>query len=465
MTAIAYAADSPGLRLDLVIRTSKRKAEAKSPKQQRDMAESSANAHGHQIVYIHDSGTDESGKTMNRKSINDARTRLRAGLTDGIIVALADRIGRAPIEEAMTTVREFCTEGKLVLADMGGQPIDLTNSVSETNVVMQLQFARQYWLMTANRFLGSQADAIKAGKWIGEAPLGYEKTPTGERKGVLRPHPVNSGVITRAYELAAQAGLHAAVDYLQAALPGPRWDLDRVRRLLGSRCYLGELHYGNFTPNPKAHPALTMPTLWLAAQTEAHPRRRNGEYPLSHAIRCGRCHAGLVGALQSVGGRTYRRMRCSNPECRGGSSVSADRLEAHILGIMRTALADTDFRDQFAPEGLADAEAVLLSAEAERSALTTKVKPSHPDFTAWLADADAEVQAARQRYDQVARLVGESERLPLPEQLDDPVHFSAGLRAITRFDRITVRPGRGSIIDRVDFTPLDGDDVAGPLAA
>jgi hypothetical protein len=30
---------------------------------------------------------------------------VRAGDTDGVIVALADRIGRAPIEEAMTTVR------------------------------------------------------------------------------------------------------------------------------------------------------------------------------------------------------------------------------------------------------------------------------------------------------------------------------------------------------------------------
>jgi DNA invertase Pin-like site-specific DNA recombinase len=100
MTAIAYDAGSPGLRLDLIIRTSKRKAEAKSPKQQRDMAESSATAHGHEIVYVHDSGTDESGKTMNRASLNAARDRLRAGLTDGIIVALADRIGRAPIEQA-----------------------------------------------------------------------------------------------------------------------------------------------------------------------------------------------------------------------------------------------------------------------------------------------------------------------------------------------------------------------------
>jgi hypothetical protein len=165
--------------------------------------------------------------------------RVRAGDTDGVMVALADRIGRAPIEEAMTTVRAFCTAGKLVLADMGGQPLDLNNGVEESNVVFQLQMARQFWLNTANRFRRSQTDAVAAGRWIGRAPRGYEKTPSGERKGVLRPHPTDSGVITTAYELAAQRGLDAAVRYLAVAFPGGRWDADRARRLLGSRCYRG----------------------------------------------------------------------------------------------------------------------------------------------------------------------------------------------------------------------------------
>jgi DNA invertase Pin-like site-specific DNA recombinase len=456
-----------GLRLDLVIRTSKRKAEAKSPRQQRDMAESCAQAHGYEIVHVHDSGTDESGKTMNRSSLLAARDRVRSGATDGVILALADRIGRAPIEEAMTTVRMFCTEGNLVLADMGGLPINLSDPAIETNLVVQLQMARQYWLMTASRFLRSQTDAIAAGRWIGKAPRGYEKTPSGERKGVLRPHPTDSGVITTAYELAAQRGLDAAVRYLAVAFPGGRWDADRARRLLGSRCYLGELHYGTFAPNLAAHPALTDATTWQAAQTDPHAKRASGDYPLTHKVHCGRCGSGLVGALQTVGERTYRRMRCSNVACRGGCSVGADKLEAHIAGILRECVGQRSWRDRIAPDGqaLEAAQVELRAAQQNLAALPTVVAFSDPNFPAWKARAEAQVASAQQRHAKLAALAGEHSRIPGADEVDDPhgPGFAAALRGVLRFDRIVVAPGRGALSDRVGFDPVD--DVAGPLAA
>ena len=162
------------IRLDLIIRTSKRKKEARSPQQQQDMATACIEVHdNYRLAAVHDSGTDESGKTMNRASINAAMERVRSGETDGIIVALADRIGRAPIEEAMATVREFCSAGVLVIADMGGTPIDLSDGIAETNVVLQLQMARQFWVATAKRFQRSQRDAVAAGKHVGPTPLGY----------------------------------------------------------------------------------------------------------------------------------------------------------------------------------------------------------------------------------------------------------------------------------------------------
>src|SRR3954469_279631 len=163
MTALAVRP----LRLDLPIRTSKRKKEAKSPQQQRDMAYSCAAVNGHEIAMVHDSGRDESGKTMDRTSLNTIMRRVEAGETDGMIVALADRLGRAPIEEAMAYVRRLTGVGVLVLADMGGVAINLDDPATETNLVVQLQMARQYWLMTANRFQRSQRDAVRAGKWIG----------------------------------------------------------------------------------------------------------------------------------------------------------------------------------------------------------------------------------------------------------------------------------------------------------
>ena len=109
------------LRLDLVIRTSKRKTEARSPQQQQDMAQSCADVHGYRIATVHDSGKSESGKTMDRASIRAVAERVKAGETDGMIVGLTDRYGRAPIEEAMTVMRDLHRIGGVfVPADAGG---------------------------------------------------------------------------------------------------------------------------------------------------------------------------------------------------------------------------------------------------------------------------------------------------------------------------------------------------------
>lgn len=474
--------DRRRLRLDLIIRTSKRKKEAKSPQQQIDIAQACATAHEHEIVYVHDSGTDESGKTMNRATLNAARERRRAGLTDGIIVALADRLGRAPIEEAMAVVREWYTEGSLVLADMGGQPIDLSNGVNETNVVMQLQFARQYWLTTANRCKRSVLDAIAAGKWIGRAPLGYEKIREGAEKGKLREHPRYGTIMRRVIVIAARDGLGPAVAYMQRMVPERTWDANELRRVLKSKVYLGEIHYGSYPPNLDAgHPKLCTRTDWTAAQTEAHARRSNGDYPLSNLVHCVECDGGLTGWLQTVPSmmrdpenwkrfiadpskpkRSYRRMRCGS--CYR-TAVSADQLEAHVREVLEALLADQDYRDQFAPEGLEAAAEALRAAEDNSAALVEKMPPSHPKFSEWLERYDAELIAARDRYYELAAMADWSNSLPLASELHKPEQFERALRAVTRFDRIVVTAGRGPIADRVSVRRHAGDDVTGPLAA
>lgn len=460
MTAIAYDATSTGLRLDLVIRTSKRKKEAKSPQQQRDMASSCADAYGHRIVHVHDSGTDESGKTMNRASINAAMARVRNGETDGVIVALADRIGRAPIEEAMTTVRAFCTEGKLVLADMGGAPLDLANGVNETNVVMQLQFARQYWVATANRFKRSQADAIKAGKFIGPTPLGYAR-----RGGFLFPHETLGPVITEAYRLAAEPeGMHRAAAYLQREVPEREWTTDHVRRVLSSRSYLGESRSGELA-NKYAHEPLTTLAIWTAAQTKPRHRRTPGDYVLSHVATCGVCGSGLVGALQTTpGGKSYRRYRCSNKACGGGCSIRAETIEGYVRGAVDTELPALALRDNGTPD-VANAQALLRRAEMARDTFADDVEYQADlgrDAARRTAAAhQAKVDRAQADFNAAAAADASDETVPLTVDTDQRL-----LRAIRVGVRsIVVAKGRGSVEDRVVIDFDYGDDVAGALTA
>lgn len=484
MSALAYSPQP--LRLDLAIRTSKRKKEARSPKQQLDMAQASAMANRHEIVMVHDSGADESGKTMDRSTLNTIMDRVERGLTDGMIVALADRIGRAPIEEAMAYVRKLTGVGHLVLADMGGVSINLNDPAVETSLVVQLQMARQFWLMTATRFKRSQTDALKKGKWIGRAPVGYAKVTGGERKGCLTPCERTAGKIIHAYRLAGADGLHAAQSYLEAEFPGRFGTTDHVRRVLRSRVYRGEVRYKGFEANLFAHEAIVTEATWAAAQTDPRHRATSADYPLSHRINCGRCGAGLVGAMQTVPAtkrdpenwrkhikdpdgepRKYRRYRCSNEACKGGSSIGAEAVEGYILAEMQRALADDTFRDAFAPEGLAAAESEMLAACAEVARYTsdTEIRELVGDDR-WRDGLRARVaveRAATEDWQAIAQRAGHAEHLPLADQLDDPVHYERALRALISVYEIRVRPGRGSVEDRVSF--VERDQVAGVLPA
>lgn len=448
------------LRLDQPIRTSKRKKEARSPQQQRDLAQTCADTNGYEIAMVHDSERNESGKTMNRASLNAIMDRIRAGQTDGVIVALTDRLGRAPIEEAMAWVRELhAVGGVLVLADAGGRPVDLSDPQVETNLVLQLQIARQFWATMAKRMLQTRVGAVKAGKFVGPAPLGYQR-----ERGRLVPDPVLGPMMTTTFQLAARDGLHAAAAHLKRHVPERNWTTDHVRRVLRSRTYLGESRSGDeIEPNLHAHDALTDIATWTAAQTDPGHRRANGTYPLSHLARCGRCGWGLVGALQTVREKAYRRMRCSNPACKGGCSVSAEKLETHVRAEVELLLSNRVFVDEFSPAGLPEAEAAMLAAKAERTALTSKVKPSDPDFSTWLAQADALVSETTNEFTRLSALADQSETLPGPHELDKPEQYARALRAVTGRVRIVVAPGRGSIEDRVDFERHD--HMAGTLAA
>jgi DNA invertase Pin-like site-specific DNA recombinase len=451
----------PQLRLDLIIRTSKRKQDARSPQQQRDMAEAVCRAHGYRIVKVHDSGTDESGSTMDRASIRAAMARVHAGQTDGVIVGLADRLGRARIEDSMPVAREFAEAGVLVMADLGGMRLDLNDPAQESFVVQQLQSARQFWLMTQQRFARSQRDAVKAGRHVGPTPFGYVRVRDrdSDDNGRLIVHPVYGAIVREAFSIAANNGLAAALAYLVAQVPvrpalGKRaqakrcsWTTDAVRKLLACETYLGQTS-AQGQVNGKAHPALTTLEDWTAAQSTPRPRRANGSYPLTGIARCGTCGHGLHGQLQTVGERSYRRYRCSDRACKGGSSISADKLDAYVADALKALLADKVARKRMTPGGVADARTAVKAAEHELDAFAASgVKPSDRIYATTAAALQADLDAAQERYElavsQAARVVD----LPAASQLDDPAKLDHALRAT--LDGVTVARGRGDIASRV----------------
>jgi DNA invertase Pin-like site-specific DNA recombinase len=463
------------LRLDQIIRTSKRKRDARSPQQQRDIANACAQVGGHTILDVHDSGRSESGKTMDRASVRAAMQRVEAGETDGVIFALADRIGRAPIEETMAFVRSLHRIGYLVIADVGPEPIDLSDPNVETALVIRLQFARDQWVASAKRFGRSQTDALAAGKFIGPTPTGYER-----HAGRLREHPKHGRIVREAYRRAARDGLHAAVSYLSEAIPDRTWNTDSARKLLASRVYLGESWIwvakdGRDADGEKvrkvnahAHEPLTDLATWTAAQTAPRTRRSNGDYPLSGIARCGQCGGPLVGQLQTISGRTqrYRRYRCASSTCGGGSSINADKLEAFVRDTLKDALGDATLRLRFVPGGVEAARERLEAAQAELAAYmgNPALSALGDAFTVGAEMRAKAVEAARVEFQELAGQTARSEDLPTAGELDEPDQFERTLGAMV--DRVTVARGRGLVADRVGIVWAHNfDDRAGVLAA
>lgn len=327
------------LRLDVLIRTSQRKTEGKSPAQQLEICKTSASINGHQLMAVHDSGGDESGKTMARPTIEAIRRRIAAGEIDGFTLAFIDRFGRAPIEESMGVVRDFHRiGGVMVPADQGGHPINLDDPQAETNLVIQMQIARQYWLATQRRFAMSQADAIKAGI------TPYPRVPPGlhrRKDGKVEHHLTEGPVIVEMFAMRLRG---ATVGQLRAHLAehGIERTLVGTHKLLTKRIYVGELRFGKHV-NFKAVEPLIDPEVFKAVGKMIVPRGRPAKSDRLLArlgvVRCGVCRRPMCAATQlaTARQREYHFYRCNqhSSDCAGRPSIKAETLEAEVDQWMR----------------------------------------------------------------------------------------------------------------------------------
>lgn len=363
------------MRLDVLIRQSQREDESRSPKQQLERCQRCAEINGYTIGKVHDSGRSESGKTMARGTVEAALERIRRGQADGVIVAWLDRFGRAPIEEAMSVLRDIAHAGGTFVSADNGLPIDSDDPMAETNLVVQLQIARQQWRQTAKRHALNREDAIRDGKALA-CPFGYRyKDPTKKPSGRgvidsrLVPDEQTAHLIPKLFERKANGGTWLELArWLDEVAPKPNgkvWSRQTVSGMIKSRTYLGEVRHGEYV-NPKAHDALVSPALWRRAQNDVGRRTPRGTYLLTGLAYCAGCGLHLYGNRKGKGNRygaeLYRVYHCQNRACPSRSTITADRLDEEIT---------RQFFDFFGPFEWEDQTGNLTEAEAEVKRLTT----------------------------------------------------------------------------------------------
>jgi DNA invertase Pin-like site-specific DNA recombinase len=421
---------------------------------------------GVKIADHHYLDRDVSGSKTSRPALDRMLADLRAGVIDGVVVAQVDRLSRADVGDALKLVAEIneIAPGRLAILDLG---IDPTSDTGEMMLGILLSLARWQWKRYRTKWADAQSRAVARGVWIGAEPFGYRRIGNG----TLEPHPTQAKIVREAFKLAAGSGLHAAMSYLMKVAPERVWTKSEVRRVLSSRVYLGEVWHGKHKANTGAHKPLTTLARFTAAQTEPRARRSNGDYPLSGIAEC-HCGKPMVGALQTVGERKYRRMRCSDLKPHNGSAINADNLESFIREELDRALSDDTFVLLFSQEGEAEAAEALAQAESDRDRWVADDRARDViGDTAWyagLSDRAHRVDEAREHHQAILSRSTRTVTLPGPGSLHKPGNFECALQAAAVGGvRFRVRGGRGSVEDRVRIVwpRVDSDDSTGVLAA
>jgi DNA invertase Pin-like site-specific DNA recombinase len=374
------------LRLDALVRVSQRDDrqgdEFRSPDQQRAICERWAAANGADIVEVHEA-IDVSGKSMDRADVDAAVERLRAGATDGVIVAWLDRFSRAPVGEALRVYDDIqAAGGKVIAGDMAG--IDPRDPTGELALTVMLGVNRMQWRRIQERWDMNRADAVKACKAIGGAPFGYrfrDPTPRVRGKGVVDSRLVvderEAAIVREVFErkVAGATWLELArfMDTVAPKPNGGHWHRNTVRDMISRRTYLGVIGHGEHV-KVGAHEAIVSEALWRRAQGAPGRRTPRGTYLLSGLVRCAGCGRRMRGSALGRGGK--RVYSCDDASCAARATVTVDRLDDEVLRQF------FDHLDEFHVRAVDDSElAAATVAVKERTETVERlaaVVPSHP---------------------------------------------------------------------------------------
>lgn len=452
-----------------------------SPSVQREAIERWAAYRGIEIVEWH-VDEDESGGTQDRPGIRAAIERVANGETGGVACWKLNRFARNVAEALQDVATVQDAGGMLAFTE---DDIDATGPAGEFFLTVLLAVAaldlnnlKLSWRIAKER-------AMNRGAIVGPTPFGYARADAG----VLIVDVVTGLIVTEAFAVAAEQGLHACVDFLNercAPLPervrgelgrgGQRrtWTTSTVRRLLSNRAYLGEFIYGELRhTDPEL--ALVRSSVWHAAQPDEPKRRRpKAQFPLSGLARCGTCGAHLVGnrAGYHKDGTGRRGYRCAasmgqwkGERCPEPTTVLAELLEAYVRD--EAAIAAESLTSRFVDSGelgeaLTAAERELADAELEldefASDLTARRRLGdryHEYLGARVDDVDA-------KQARVAELAGELAKSgfddgDVAQLIRDAQLEELGVLLRGMLTSVVVARGRGPIADRVRFVPLEAD--------
>ncbi len=240
----------------------------------------------------------------------------------------------------------------------------------------------EYTLKTAKvRSWDAVEIAIEQGRSGSPTPPGYAKG----KDGVFKPDPKTVGIVREAFELRAGGATVAEVRAFLAS-HGINRSVSGVRKMLTSRLYVGEVHFGGHTPNLEAHPAIIDRELFdrVGRMVVTAGRKSKSERLLARLgiLRCGSC-----GGRMSVSrtGNGYAIYRCANEDCSRQVTIMAEKVEQAVVQAVieaRRSLQGQARGEQQAQEA-EDAAAEAQERLRRRSGCWRTSVTRRPPMSAW----------------------------------------------------------------------------------
>lgn len=340
-------------------RVSRMKEDGISPELQRSAIEAYATAHGHEVVWL-EPDLDESGKSLNRPSMQDALRRLERGEADGIIAARLDRITRKVADLGRLLEQAQAQDWNLVAIDLG---VDLTTANGK--MVANILGTLAEWELDRRRegWREAQASAAKRGVQIGTVPAGYSKGDDGRLvPNQYAPH------IRKAFELrAAGKSLTEIGNYLrESGVPsdGRRrksdkgsWSVPGVKSLLANKSYLGRTCHGGILSEVE-HEAIIDQGLFKRVQrVNLQPGRtrkasRGDRAPalLQGIVKCATCGGPMSrDTSPRKDGGVVELYRCKGVTCTKRPVITLAHLDTYVASLvadLESGLIPTDDRGE-----------------------------------------------------------------------------------------------------------------------
>lgn len=421
-----------------------------SPGEQRERIVAACERDGMKLIAVHDE-LDVSGGTAlaDRPGLRAAVEAVEAGQADVVVAAYFDRLVRSVKVQGELVARVEAAGGRVLAVDVG-QVTEASAGqwLSGTMLGAVSEYVRR---TTAERAREAQIAAVARGAvpWP-NIPPGYIRRDNG----VLEIDVSTAPAVVEAFRRrAGGATVDAVRQYL--AEEGIERSYNGVCSMLGSRLYLGEIHFKALV-NVAAHPPLIDPDTWRRAQAarQSGGRRAKSDRLLARlgVLRCGTCDARMVVGTQTQNGRSYPFYRCpSTGTCEQRMAIGAHLVEDIVSTAVRDALQDLEGRASV-ERNVREAEAVLERAQQDLDAAVRAFVGLEGETAA--RERLQELRAARDECQaHVDQLGGEGRVVTIGAAMDWDRLSLETRRALIRLviARVSIAPGRGPGRISVEF--------------